>query len=71
MLMRRTENGHCPYCGSSLRYGVKEEPASWKIYFECVNPDCAREFSVGYISRSEIDHLDEVYERAEKFYTRI
>lgn len=71
MIMHRTDEGSCPYCGSDLRYGVKEESASWKVYFECADHHCGREFQVGRIFRSNVDHLDEVYERAETFHTRI
>jgi len=71
MFMRQTEMGRCPYCGSSLRYGVKEEPTAWKVLFECIDSNCTGEFSAGRIPRSEVDHLDEVYERAEGLHIRI
>lgn len=71
MIMRMADSGSCPRCGSGLRYGVKEETASWKVYFDCTELECNWEFFAGRISRSDIDHIDEVYEQAERFNERI
>lgn len=71
MIMRRTDSGYCPRCGSDLRYGVKEETSSWKVYFDCTAADCSWEFFAGRIRRSEVEHVDEVYERAEGFHERV
>ena len=71
MIMRRTDAGNCPRCDRDLRYGIKEEPTTWKVFFDCVARDCTWEFFAGRIRRSDIDHVDEVYEIAEGFHERI
>ena len=71
MIMRHTDEGECPRCGGDLRYGVKEEPSSWKVYFDCVTSECPWECFAGRVRRADVDHVDEVYEAAEGFHTRI
>jgi len=56
----------CRWCGEPLWYGVKEEPSGWKVFYCCRSSDgCGRERMAGRIPRSSVDHLDQVYERAE------
>jgi hypothetical protein len=47
--------------------GVKEEPGGWKVYAVCLSEtsDCDVE-RIGTISRSSVNHIDEMNERAEK-----
>ncbi|WP_154018510.1 hypothetical protein [Halolamina rubra] len=54
----------CPDCGASLVYGTKQEPAGWKVYYEC-NDRCGFEQMAGWVKLSEITHLDDVQARAE------
>lgn len=66
MYMRKTEEKRCPFCDSELLYGVKEEPDVWKVFFECTDVGCGREYRGEGIPRSIVDNVDEVYERAKK-----
>lgn len=59
----------CPQCDSELLFGVKSEPTSWKVYYECSNR-CGWERKAGIIPRAEIDHRDQVDERAEEMGNR-
>jgi hypothetical protein len=63
--MRKTTETVCPYCGSPLYFGVKNEPGGWKVQIMCDRNGCRREFSGGNIPRESVSHLDEVYRRAE------
>ena len=59
----------CPACGSSLVYGTKEEASGWKVYYEC-NDRCGWERMVGRVSLAEVEHRDEVDERAREMGER-
>lgn len=59
----------CPDCGSQLMYGVKSEATSYKVYYEC-GDRCGWERMPGRIPRSDIDHQDEIDERAEEMGKR-
>lgn len=54
----------CPACSAEEVYrDVKEEPSLWKVGASC--RACNRDFGViGRVFRSDVAHLDEVYERA-------
>lgn len=53
----------CPDCGAPLVYGTKEEASGWKVYYEC-NDRCGFERMAGWVWLKEIDHRDDVHERA-------
>lgn len=55
----------CPACGSSLVYGTKEEASGYKVFYEC-NDRCGFERMAGWVKPSEIEHQDEVEQRAHK-----
>ena len=59
----------CPACGSSLVYGTKEEASGWKVYYEC-NDRCGFERMAGWVKLSDIEHRDEVDERAREMGER-
>jgi hypothetical protein len=61
----RHPSATCPECNAQLVYGTKEEPTGWKVYYEC-NDRCGFERMAGWVTLSEIDHRDEVHERAAK-----
>jgi len=46
-----------------LVFGLKEEASGWKVYYQC-NERCGFEQMAGWVKLSEIDHRDEVNERA-------
>jgi DNA-directed RNA polymerase subunit RPC12/RpoP len=71
VILRNHDEARCPYCGSELLYGVAEEPNAWMVHYECASDRCGREFTPGRIRRSEVDHVDEVYERAEALHRHI
>jgi hypothetical protein len=62
--MRRHEAATCPRCNAALRFGTKEEPTCWNVFYEC-SDRCGWELLTGHISRSDISHLDQVQERAQ------
>ncbi|SEP22194.1 hypothetical protein SAMN05216388_10478 [Halorientalis persicus] len=66
IIFQEHDEATCPECGASLLFGDKEKPGGWKIYYECSDRDnCNWEAGrVGYISRSDVDHTDEVDEKA-------
>ena len=57
----------CQHCIGKVGIGVKEEPSSWKVYAVCLSEssDCGAE-RIGTISRSSVNHTDEMNDRAEK-----
>ncbi|UWG50704.1 hypothetical protein AArcCO_1397 [Halalkaliarchaeum sp. AArc-CO] len=59
----------CPDCGSPLVYGTKEEASGWKVYYEC-NDRCGFERMAGWVKLSDIEHRDEVNERAREMGER-
>lgn len=66
MYVRRCPDVACPHCGSDLRYGVKEEPARWKVFVACTDDRCGREYRGGSIPRDDVSDIDDVYEIAER-----
>lgn len=66
MLMWPYEESRCRYCGESIHYGIKEESSGWKLITQCDPRDgCGREYRSEWVSMSAVNHLDDVYERAE------
>ena len=63
MIFTKQDTATCPYCGSALVFGLKEEASGWKVYYQC-NDRCGFEQMAGWVKLSEIDHRDEVNERA-------
>lgn len=61
----------CRDCGTEAVYmDVKEEPRSYKVGASCHT--CGYDYGVlTRISRSEVDHVDEVYELGERSITDI
>lgn len=63
-MMTRLPGVEC-HCGEEgISYGTKEEPSIWKVYADC--SECGREVKVGRVRQSDIDHIDEVGEKAEE-----
>lgn len=62
MLFVEHDEATCPECGAKLYYGVKQEAASWKITYRC--EACEWEARAGRVSKSSIDHEDELWESA-------
>lgn len=59
------DSRQCEWCGEPLWYGLKEEPSGWKVYYSCLSEGgCGWERMVGRVSRTAVDHLDEVYREA-------
>lgn len=60
------EDLECDECGSEEIYmDVKEEPSVYKVGARCNG--CQRDYGVLHrVSRSDADHIDEVYELGEK-----
>lgn len=72
MLLWPLEDVTCRYCSASIHYGLKEEPSGWTIVVQCDPGDgCDREYLTEWVSLSSVDHVDEVYERAEKVATSV
>jgi hypothetical protein len=69
MIMSLHPSATCPDCGSSLSYGTKEEPSSWKVYYEC-NEQCGWELMAGHVSLAEVDHRDDVDDQAHEMGDR-
>lgn len=67
VILHEHESAVCRHCGSPLYYGLKEEPSGWKSTVVC-DPDdgCGREWAHGWIPRTEVDHIDDAYERAKR-----
>lgn len=65
MFVYECEGSTCPRCGAPIGIGLKEEPTGWKVYRICTtdDPPCVDE-RVGTITRSEVDHADDVVDRA-------
>ena len=59
----------CPACGSSLVYATKEEASGYKIFYEC-NDRCGFKQMAGWVKLSDIEHRDEVDERAREMGER-
>jgi hypothetical protein len=60
----------CGDCGSNVWYGVQEEPTGWKVVYVCTpQTGCGSEWNAGWVSRGEVESIDEVYERAESMWT--
>ena len=67
MLLRRHPDARCPWCGSSLWYGLKSEATGWKVQYDCAGADgCGREFTHGRIDRASVGSSDEAHRRAER-----
>ncbi len=66
MFFRQHPEATCRLCNEGLWYGVKEEPTGWKVFYACKD-GCHREWMVGLVSRGEIEHVDEVFERAKEW----
>lgn len=60
---RRHDLATCPECNESLYFGAKEEASGWKVYYEC---ECGWERMAGWVKLSDIEHQDEVHDRAQK-----
>ena len=56
----------CQYCGEESVYmDVKEEPTLYKIGAQCL--ECDHDYGVlKRINRTQIDHVDEIYELGEE-----
>lgn len=66
MSMRsKVDDVYCRDCGEENIYiDVKEEPSLYKIGAMC--DGCDRDYGVlNYVSRTDIDHMEEVWEEAE------
>ena len=65
MFFELHESAVCNQCKNRLWFGVKEEASGWKVVYSCCGDDgCGREWTMGIILRKEIEHIDEVYEKA-------
>lgn len=72
LVFYRKHCNSCRRCGETLWYGVKEEPAGWKVFYECHNyEDCGRERYVGRIPREHTEHLDDVFAQAQQMAPKI
>lgn len=63
----RHDSARCPECGEPLYFGTKEEASGWKVYYDC---ECGWERMVGRIAMSDVEHRDEVHERAREMGER-
>lgn len=63
MYLQAHPSANCRDCGGCLWYGTKAEAASWKVFAVC-RDGCGREWMVGRIKIAEIEHRDEVNDRA-------
>jgi predicted transcriptional regulator len=61
----KVDGAACPECGAEDMYrDLKEEPSLYKVGASCRS--CQRDFGViGRVFRSDVDHTDELDERAE------
>ena len=66
---QKHETATCPDCGAALVYGTKEEASGWKVYYEC-NERCGWEQMTGWVWLSEIEHRDDVDDRAREMGER-
>lgn len=66
MLAVKVDGVQCPECGEADVYrDVKEEPSLWKVGASC--KACNRDLGVvGRVFRSDVEYLDEVFERADE-----
>lgn len=66
MFATKVEEETCPECGEEALFRSKKEEASgWKVYVQC--DECGTDFGrIGFVKMSEIDHRDEVSEKAEE-----
>ena len=59
----------CPECGGGLLFGTKDtETTCYKVFYEC--SECTWDAKAGRVTLSEIDHQDEVDERARELGER-
>lgn len=67
MLFREHPAARCPWCGSTLYFGVKAEAQGWKIQYACADTDgCGRELSPGRVPRDEFPDRDAAHQHAEE-----
>lgn len=64
MLVTRHSSATCPRCGDPLSFGTKEEATGWKVFYVC-SDGCGWERMAGWVNRAEVDHQDDVHEKAE------
>lgn len=72
MLLSEHDTASCDRCGSTVWYGLKEEPTGWKVFYVC-NPrtGCGSEWNVGWVKRGNVESIDEAYQRAESMWTEL
>lgn len=65
-MLSHSVEGECKECGSDdVGYSTKEKSSIWKVYGECHS--CGRDYGrIGIVKRKDIDHKDQVYEKAEE-----
>ena len=68
MILVSHPTARCPDCDEVLHFGSKEEATSWNVYYICF--ECCWERVAGRMSRSDVDHLDELNEQAEEMGER-
>jgi len=72
MLLSEHDKVSCRRCGSTMWYGLKEEPTGWKVFYVCdPQTGCGSEWRIGRISRTNIESLDEAHRRAESMWTEL
>jgi len=57
-----------PDCDGTLGHGIKQEGSGEKAYCDCLG--CRKEYGSRFISYSEIDHGDEIKEKAKEHVRR-
>lgn len=62
MLFHEHDEATCPRCHQSLYYGVKREPASWKVTYRC--EECGWDARAGRVPKRDVDHEDDLWEQA-------
>lgn len=71
MLVRDLDQGRCFVCDGVVGLGLKEEPTGWKVYRVCLDGEgTCRDRRVGTVSRSSVDHYDDVIEKATRLVER-
>lgn len=72
MLLSEHDIASCGRCGSTVWYGLKEEPTGWKVFYVCdPRAGCGSEWQMGRIRRGNVESMDEAHRRAESMWTEL